>query len=185
MQETIGAPHQPPSLQPVGPAPHTGFMSQHPTQRQQPMFSGPLRVLSNFDTTPFHVPALGATVKSSEHAFNAFKTLDPVERQWVLDANTPAQAKHRGQKVTLRPGWNEGVRVRAMQSSLLAKFSLPSLREALDHTGHQMLVETNTWHDNFWGDCTGHGRTPCRPDCALPGTNMLGQLLMALRCRNL
>lgn len=152
------------------------------------MFSGPLRALSNFDTTPFYVPSLGITVKSNEHLFNAYKFLDPKFRQFVLDAPTPGEAKRRGGPRgggQLRPGWDEGVRVRAMQTGLLAKFAVPELWDVLARTGTMRLVETNRWHDGFWGDCVGHGRTPCKPECALPGKNMLGELLMALRCRAL
>lgn len=152
---------------------------------RSPMFTGDLIALSNFDTTPFWVPSLGVTVKSNEHLFNAYKTLDSVERARVLDAGTPGQAKAVGRRVTLRPGWDEGVRVRAMQTGLLAKFAVPELRAVLDGTGTMALVETNRWHDNFWGDCIGGGRTPCKPECALPGQNLLGELLMALRCRSL
>lgn len=115
------------------------------------MFTGDLLALSNFDVTPFFVPSLGITVKSNEHLFNAYKTLDPVERQRVLDAGTPGQAKGIGRRVTLRPGWDEGVRVRAMQTGLLAKSAVPELRAVLDSTGTMRLVETNRWHDGTWG----------------------------------
>lgn len=151
------------------------------------MFTGDLTALSNFDTTPFHVPSLGVTVKSNEHLFNALKFTDLDYRAYVLDAPTPGEAKRRGRtrKQPLRPGWDTGGRVRAMQTGLLAKFADPVLRAVLDSTDDRLLIETNRWHDTFWGTCIGGGRTPCRPDCALPGKNMLGELLMALRCRNL
>lgn len=147
---------------------------------QTPMFSGPLRWASNFETTPFFLPALGCVVGSGEHGFNALKTLDPAQRQWILDAPDPRTAKQRGvsrTKVTLRPGWDHGGRVRAMQSVLMAKFALPAMAERLATTGTVHLVETNSWHDNFWGDCF------CARCADKPGVNMLGELLMALRAK--
>lgn len=142
-------------------------------------FVGRLFFLSNFDTTPFHVPELGEVVTSGEHAFNAFKTTDPAERRRVLDAATPGASKGVGRWVTLRPGWDEGVRVRAMQRVLVAKFAVPTLRDCLAATVVETLIEANDHHDNFWGSCV------CgRPACAAPGKNMLGELIMAIRAAN-
>lgn len=151
------------------------------------MFTGELAWASNFDTTPFLVPSWGVVVKSNEHFFNAAKTLDPTERQWVLDAPTPMVAKRRGNSAppdfTLRPGWDTGWRVRTMQTGLLAKFALPQMAERLAATGTMALVETNRWHDNFWGDCFCGNADGNHPRCLSPGQNLLGELLMALRCR--
>lgn len=145
-----------------------------------PMFTGDLAFLSNFHMHTFEVPALGELVWSAEHGFNAFKTLDPAQRRAVLDARSPAQAKRVGRSVTLRPGWDCGGRVRAMQTVLVAKFAVLDLRDMLVATGDTALVETNRHHDNFWGDCLcGRFR------CAGPGVNMLGELLMALRAKHL
>lgn len=152
---------------------------------RQPMFDGPLRFLSNFDETPFWVPQLDQMVRSAEHAFNALKTVDPAARQRVLDQTSPGMAKQAGRRVPLRPGWENGLRVRAMQTVLLAKFRVLDLHERLQDTGDLHLVETNVWHDNFWGDCMPDqtSRTPHTPRCEHPGTNMLGELLMALRAK--
>lgn len=143
-----------------------------------PMFTGALQFLSNFDTTPFVVRQLGVQpVASGEHAFNALKTLDPAQRAHVLAAASPGAAKKRGRAVTLRPDWDTGARVLAMQQVLQAKFA-PSteLARRLVSTNDELLVETNYWHDQFWGDCH------CPRHAQIAGTNMLGQLLMAIRC---
>lgn len=145
---------------------------------QAPMFSGDLAFLSNFDPTPFHVPALGAEVATGEHGFNALKTADLHEQRHVLAAANPSEAKRRGRNVTLRAGWDSGLRVWAMQRVLMAKFSMPALAAALDATGDTVLVETNHWHDQFWGSCF------CPRHAASPGTNMLGELLMAIRAHH-
>lgn len=146
------------------------------------MFTGDLAVLSNFYMHPFEVPVLG-TVASGEHAFNAFKTADPSRQRWVLSASTPGEAKRRGRSVTLRPDWDSGFRFLAMQMTLRAKFAVPELLDALGSTGDLVLVETNLWHDNFWGSCLGDepAKTAHRPECAHPGKNMLGEMLMAIR----
>lgn len=144
--------------------------------KQAPMFSGKLAWASNFDTTtPFWVPALNFHAASGEHGFNALKTTDAGEQARVLAAPTPKGSKAIGRRVTLRPGWDTGVRVAAMSHVLKAKFSVPQLEQNLLATGELLLVETNYWHDQFWGDCT------CAKHVGIPGTNMLGQLLMAIR----
>lgn len=139
------------------------------------MFTGRLGFCSNFDPTPFFVPQLGAEAATGEHAFNALKTLDPAEQQHVLAAATPSEAKQRGRRVTLRPGWDSGVRVWAMQRVLTAKYALPGLVERLIATADLELVETNHWHDQFWGSCF------CGVHAQVPGVNMLGELTMAIR----
>ena len=145
-----------------------------------PMFTGDLAFLSNFDTTPFWMPLLGTTVKSGEHAFNALKALNWEARLKILNQPTPGLAKRAGRMTRLRSDWNTGARVAAMQCVLGAKFSHPGLRKLLLATQNLMLVETNTWHDNFWGDCLCGRPTPV---CAEPGKNMLGELLMAERTK--
>jgi predicted NAD-dependent protein-ADP-ribosyltransferase YbiA (DUF1768 family) len=52
----------------------------------------------------------------------------------------------------------------------------PELAAELLETGEALLIEGNTWHDQIWGDCR------CgRPECAEPGLNLLGQILMSVR----
>ncbi|GAA4674604.1 NADAR family protein [Gordonia humi] len=141
-------------------------------------FRGTYLFLSNFYEVAFDVPMLGR-VNSSEHAFNALKSSDPQEQQSVLAAATPGEAKQRGRTVTLRSGWEMGGRVQAMQMVLQSKFESDDMRDLLDSTGDAALVEGNTHHDNFWGDCRCGG-----PRCAVRGTNMLGELLMAERAKD-
>ncbi|GAC62439.1 hypothetical protein GSI01S_34_00510 [Gordonia sihwensis NBRC 108236] len=141
-------------------------------------FRGSNFFLSNFFEDEFTVPTLG-TVPSSEHAFNALKTRDPNEQEYVLSASSPGEAKRRGRSVTLRDDWDVGGRVRAMQVVLQYKFGSRRMRELLLGTGTAALVEGNSHHDNFWGDCRCGGRR-----CAAPGVNALGELLMAERAKD-
>jgi ribA/ribD-fused uncharacterized protein len=149
-----------------------------PETDQMPMFRDRLGFLSNFHPAPFFMPLLGAEAASGEHAFNALKTLDPAERAAVLNAGTPGQSKRLGRRVTLRPDWDTGARVWAMQQVLVAKFAVPELTARLNATGDLKLVESNHWHDQFWGSCF------CPSHARVPGQNMLGELLMALRTRH-
>jgi predicted NAD-dependent protein-ADP-ribosyltransferase YbiA (DUF1768 family) len=57
---------------------------------------------------------------------------------------------------------------------LEAKFADRDLADRLVATHPHKLVEGNTWHDQFWGDCHC-GRCPGE------GENMLGVALMELR----
>lgn len=143
--------------------------------RPTPMFHGELRVLSNYASTPFYVPDLNATAPTGEHAFNAFKTLDPDARAAILAAPSPGAAKKFGRSAPLRSGWDTGVRVWAMTRVVVAKFADADLAGVLLGTGDRHLIETNDWHDQFWGDCF------CQRHSAARGVNMLGELLMTQR----
>lgn len=138
-------------------------------------FAGRWFFLSNFQPAVFDLE--GIRWSSTEAAFNGLKTLDPEQRAWVAAAGSPAEAKRRGRRVTLRPRWDQDIRFRVMADVLEAKFTAhPARRDALLSTGTAELVEGTTWHDQTWGNCT------CgRPACARPGLNHLGRLLMELR----
>jgi ribA/ribD-fused uncharacterized protein len=138
-------------------------------------FRGAWAFLSNFH--PAVLTWEGVTYPTSEHAFNAGKTLDRAERWRISLAATPKEAKALGRSVKLRPLWDTSVRYEVMREVLWAKFTCHPLRiNALLGTGDAELIEGNTWHDQHWGDCS------CGlPKCAEPGANHLGRLLMELR----
>lgn len=127
--------------------------------------------LSNFSSHP--VTYLGKTYQSSEAAFQAQKTLDEVV-QWKFTALSPRDARTEGRRLMLRPDW-EGAKDGIMRDILKCKFSNPALMGKLLGTGDAFLEEANTWHDNYWGNCT------CDRCGKVPGKNMLGKLLMELR----
>jgi ribA/ribD-fused uncharacterized protein len=129
---------------------------------------------SNFQ--PFDKPLIceGIRYITPEHYYQALKTLDLAERLRVAQAPTAGAAKKLGKRVKLRPDW-EGIKVSVMQSALEYKFRLgTSWHLRLMNTPGE-IVEWNTWHDNFWGDCTCYN---CK---SKPGLNYLGRLLMILR----
>ncbi|WP_280455010.1 NADAR family protein [Nocardia brasiliensis] len=129
--------------------------------------------LSNFSAHPAEYA--GVEYRSAEHAFAAAKTTD---RQWVSRIAAAAgarEAKALGRQAPLRPNWNS-IRVRVMAEILASKFTRdPALGELLIGTGDRLLIESNTWGDDFWGRCL-------RPGATSPvGANMLGRTLMRLR----
>lgn len=113
---------------------------------------------------------------STEAAFQASKTLDISERERIARMS-PSDAKKAGRALSLRPDWEE-VKDKVMYDVCLAKFTMNSslrLKEKLLATGNEELVEGNTWHDNYWGNCS------CNKCKNTPGRNQLGKTLMRIR----
>jgi len=130
-------------------------------------FRGPYFFLSNF----YYVPILlcdDITYPTSEHAFQAQKTLDMNERQRIANLATPREAKRAGRVSILRKGWDD-VRIDVMREIVRIKFKEDPMRERLLDTGDARLVEGNTWGDKFWGVYDGVGE------------NHLGRILMRVR----
>jgi len=130
-------------------------------------FRGEFAFLSNF--YPAEVKMYGQPYPTVEHAFQAAKTLNRVERMVISSANTPGIAKRMGRKVTLRPDWEE-VKLGFMEELVRRKFTHhPELKKKLLSTYNIQLVENNHWNDTFWGVCNGRGK------------NHLGKILMKIR----
>ena len=127
------------------------------------------RFLSNF--WQVKVDFCGLTYPSTEHAFQAAKTLDLVERERIRCAYSSAEAKQLGKQVRLRADW-EGIKISVMRDFFQQKFYTDPLEQWLLQTGDVQLVEGNTWGDAFWG--VTHGGTGV-------GRNELGKLLMSIR----
>lgn len=140
-------------------------------------FNGRYRFLSNFYMCP--VEYQGIVYPSSEHAYQAAKTLDVDARQKIAALETANESKKAGQIVEKQPGWEE-MKVQVMEEIVLLKFQQNGdLRLKLLGTGLQELVEGNTWHDTFWGVCHGGRRCSCKSEPN--GRNELGQILMRVR----
>ncbi len=143
-------------------------------------FKGKHAFLSNFHPSPVRLQ-LGNKVAflcdTAEHAFQALKTDNPDEQTWVAAAGTPGEAKKRGRKVTLVRDW-ENVKARVMAEVVKQKFDQnPALARQLALTGDALLIEGNSWHDQFFGSCF------CSKHANTPGQNWLGRILMAYRER--
>ena len=135
-------------------------------------FDGEYAFLSNFyNASCIFEEKLYPTV---EHAFQAAKSLDHAERDWIAAAGSPGLAKRLGRRINLRPDW-EKVKFDVMEECLRSKFADPVLKQKLLATGDEELVEGNYWHDNTWGNCS------CERCKDVVGRNMLGNILMKLR----
>ena len=134
-------------------------------------FYGKFAFLSNYYDSPCEFE--GIIYPTVEHAFQAAKTLNQLERQEIAAAPTPGQAKRMGRSVQLREDW-ELVKTDVMRKCLKSKFSNPVLKTQLLATKDAILIEGTTWHDRCWGICT------CS-ECQGAGENRLGKLLMELR----
>jgi ribA/ribD-fused uncharacterized protein len=115
-------------------------------------------------------------VDTAEHGYQADKVATDEDRQKVLEADSPVKAKLLGRALKTREGF-EWTKIGVMRSVLRAKFEWnKDLRQKLIDTEDQEIVESNVWHDNFWGNCT------CgRDECTRQEDNWLGILLMELR----
>ena len=113
--------------------------------------------------------------KCVESFFMAMKTIDESIRAQVRKMNG-FEAKKFMRSVALRENWND-IRIDVMRYALKKKFA-PNTELAIKllATGDTRLVESNTWHDNFWGDCI------CEVKCSdINGKNTLGEMLMEIR----
>lgn len=134
-------------------------------------FAGEWRFLSNFSPCPWIVYD-GDVYATTEHAYQAAKTLDLAARRAIRATQRPGDAKRIGAHVSLRPDWSIVQRVTIMRDLLVQKFAAGQPIDYLAgllRTGDATLIEGNTWGDTFWGVCNGEG------------DNVLGTLLMEIR----
>lgn len=131
--------------------------------------------LSNFYPAECRIPCIGPDdpkddliYPTSEHAYQAAKTLNIQERTFICLRPTPAIAKAEGKKLPLIPNWNNR-KLLVMRSILRVKFTNPHLQLMLLKTGNRPLIEGNNWGDTFWGQVNNVGE------------NHLGRILMTLR----
>jgi ribA/ribD-fused uncharacterized protein len=133
-------------------------------------FQGDYRFLSNF--WPAEVVCEGITYPTAEHAYQASKSLDPVERKKIAALKTPAEAKHAGEALKARDDW-PAVKFKVMEDVDRYKFTHhDELRAKLLATGDAELEEGNTWNDRIWG---------ISPPDSGQGENHLGKILMKIR----
>ena len=134
-------------------------------------FDGKNFFLSNFYEAPIVLD--GKHFATTEHAFQAMKTLDSKAFEEIRKARSAGVAKRMGRDAPLRKDW-ESVKDEVMMRCLRAKFARPEMKQMLLATGDAILIEGTTWHDQYWGicNCKQHGGE---------GKNKLGQMLMQVR----
>lgn len=145
-------------------------------------FRGRWCFLSNFH--PCKITYQGITYPSVEHYYVAMKVKNDQQingryvtaadcREWIAKLDSPGLAKKIGQTLKVRSDWDL-VKISTMEWGVREKFSDINLREQLLQTGDEEIIEGNTWHDSFWGQCS------C-PKCGGKGENYLGKILMKIR----
>lgn len=124
--------------------------------------------LSNFH--PCIMEFEGIVYPTTEHAFQAMKSLDNEVRLKIASMSTPGKAKRMGREIALRPDW-EYIKDEVMYQVCKIKFSQPGFTKQLLATGDAELVEGNGWNDRYWGVDAVTG----------VGENKLGKILMRIR----
>lgn len=131
-------------------------------------FDGEYAFLSNFYPCRVYMGD-GVDYPSVEHAFQAMKSTDLKDRAMISAIKNPGDAKRAGKRLKLRENW-EDIKSNVMRQALMSKFRYnKDLRNKLLATGSAVLIEGNHHGDRYWG-VDGYGE------------NILGHLLMQLRC---
>lgn len=117
--------------------------------------------------------------KSSEHAYQAQKAVTKEDKQKFTQNITAGEAKRLGKELKqIKIGWDQQLKLDIMVEIIKAKFTQnPELNKLLKDTKNKLLIEGNTWHDNFWGDCY------CKKCINKNGKNILGKILMLTRVK--
>jgi ribA/ribD-fused uncharacterized protein len=160
------------------------------------MFSGVInsfrdeyRFLSNFYESIIIIN--NKVYKSVEHWYQASKADNETLHEYIRNLPTPGNTKGVWKKkfvmipiegikeqkpiqVRKRKDFNN-INIDIMRQGINLKFEILSLRKLLNQTKGKMLIEGNTWHDNFWGNCS------CEVCKNIEGENWLGKLLMEER----
>jgi len=124
------------------------------------------RDLSNFGE--FNIEWEGLVYPSTEAAFQASKTLSEEERKYFTTLS-PAEAKKKGKKLSLRKDWEQEKDWIMYQINKIKYTQHEEAKALLLSTGSKYLEETNWWGDEYWGVCKGKGK------------NVLGTILMLIR----
>ena len=138
------------------------------------MFDEPIRSFREeyeFLSNPYKCRVLfnGIWYPSSEHAYQASKTVITSIRKNMAKIRGWRDVKRRGNKVQLRRHWEEK-KDHFMYRIVKAKFKQnKDLLIKLIATGEAHLEEGNDWGDTYWGTVNGQGQ------------NCLGTILMRVR----
>lgn len=132
-------------------------------------FKGEYSFLSNFYPINAANGSPLSGYQTTEHFYQAMKTLDKDYIYDIIKAKTPGKAKRLGSQAPLREDWND-LKYDLMLSLTREKFNTSKeLADKLVDTFPEEIIEGNTWGDTYWGVCKGVGQ------------NNLGKILMIVR----
>lgn len=148
-----------------------------------PEFKGEFFFLSNFYES--NLTWRNEKWQTAEHAFQAAKAFHIKDSyihdisgymDKVMNAPTPAKAKHYGRSVNIDLDTWDGMKVQYMREIIHAKFATGQNNPVgqLLNTGAMLLVEGNDWGDVFWGRSRNESGK-------IVGLNTLGTILMEER----
>lgn len=136
-------------------------------------FRGNYRWLSNMFETP--VILHGVKYISVEHAYQSAKSIDEEwKKTCASDQYSSGEIKKLSKSVKIRHDWSE-IKNKIMWYLLKQKFSKDPIKSWLLETGNEEIVEGNSWHCNYWGNCT------CDKCSDIKGRNLLGKMIMRIR----
>lgn len=117
----------------------------------------------------------GLIYRNAEAAFQSAK-YEKIKSRNVFKTMAPSTAKLKGRQIkNLRKDW-EQVKDGYMYKIVKDKFTRNlNLQKILLDTQDEELIEGNTWHDNYWGNCY------CERCKEIKGKNQLGKILMRVR----
>lgn len=135
-------------------------------------FQGEFRWLSNFTLVEVRGP-VGLVFKSTEHAYQAFKSLDESIWKNIQLIDSPGKVKIFSRGIKIRDDWNE-VKQSVMYYLVRQKFNPINnfiLSEKLIKTNGMKIQEGNYHSDKYWGFCLKTNK----------GKNILGQIIELVR----
>ena len=129
-------------------------------------FQGHNKWLSNFYEA--RIEYEGITFPTTEHAYQASKTLNKSVRRAIAILPIPSQAMHIGRELKIREDWDL-IKLTIMKDVNRLKFQCHGHLQAKLLSTDGLLMEGNEHKDTFWGVCNGVGE------------NNLGKILMQIR----
>ncbi len=135
-------------------------------------FDNSYSFLSNF--YPIPVIYKGVAYDNAESAYQAQKCRKASDKNKFIGI-TGRHAKKLGRTIEVIDGW-DSCKHQIMFEIVLQKFlQNESIAQRLLETKNEMIIETNYWHDNYWGNCE------CDNCKEIHSMNNLGFILMHVR----
>jgi ribA/ribD-fused uncharacterized protein len=112
---------------------------------------------------------------STESAYQYAKAFTDEDKAKMLgEKDNPFMAKRKSRMIKVREDW-ASVNLGIMRDLLDQKFHQQPYAQLLIDTGDDYIIESNYWHDCFYGSCT------CEKCKDKEKLNHLGKMLMELR----